>query len=193
MLRLSTSDKSLTHLMPVSICSTHTINSSMLQLPMLWWFLSWKARSASARVGKETVASPVGCPLTLRCSWMHSGVSDVMCVRMAGVQIVDAPQRSGSRVMRGGSGPMLVWWWLDGCSSTWRWKWWQSSSVVRRRAHWWRWIWPVEDRGKRSCKCVAWWSERCGWNQLCWTGWTKWRKRRSWGKMRWRQHCTTRR
>jgi len=100
-------------------------------------------------------------------------------------------QRSGSRMMRGGSSPMLVWWWLDGCSSTWRWKWWQSSSIVRRRAHWWGWIRPVEDRGKRSCKRVAWWRERCGWDQLCWTGWTKRRKRRSWCKMRWRQHCTT--
>ena len=100
-------------------------------------------------------------------------------------------QRSGSRMMRRGSSPMLVWWWLDGCSSTWRWKWWQSSSIVRCRAHWRRWIRPVEDRGKRSCKRVAWWSERCGWDQLCWTGRTERRERRSWGKMRWRQHCTT--
>lgn len=100
-------------------------------------------------------------------------------------------QRSGSRVMRWGSSPMLVWWWLDGGSSTWRWKRWQASSIVWCRAHWWWWIWPVEDRGKCSCKCVARWSERCGWNQLRWTSWTKWRKRRSWSKMRWRQYCTT--
>lgn len=91
----------------------------------------------------------------------------------------------GSRMVRWGSRPMLVWWGLDG-SSTWRRKGCQCSSIVRRRAHWWWWIWPVDDWGKCSCKCVTWWSECCSWYQLCWTRWTKWRKCCSWGKMRWR-------
>lgn len=95
-------------------------------------------------------------------------------------------QRGSSRVVRWGSSPMLVWWRLDGCSGTWRWKGWQCSSIVWRRTHWrWR-IWPVEDWGECCCKCVAWWGECCGWNQLCWTSRTKRRKRCSWGEMRWR-------